>query len=377
MKKTISIIYRLAFLIFGIWAVFENVSYKLASLFPSFQNLTVFSDVLCIICISMAFAVTLKKKSYSWITHIKGICTLLAWLVLFMNINILFYGISTQWVLKIFLPAMMIFDWIIFDKKGSMKIHDLLLWIAGLIALICGFLYLLNKLFGIKNFLDVLGSENGLSQLLGYLPYIAGMGFLMYLLDNIFSSKGRKNALDLFRLLFRVLFIIMEIYSFYILSGMKLTGFLSSLLHYPALVNFLCLLCIIVLVLYKLLGSDKKSASPFPGLKSLFTISILAVLLIQIFIIRDYKHLGTVSIIHNIIAPIMMLADLILFDYKKAYKGYDPIIWLTIPILYCILNTVFKFSDYSYYSVINIFSGLGILLIIGYIFYIIGKIKKR
>lgn len=375
MKKTISIIYRLAFLIFGIWAIFENVSYNIRALFPSFQNFTVFSNVICIVCIAAVFFVSLKKSPYDWLIHIKGVCTLLAWLIFILNINVLLYSISTQWILRIFLPAMMIFDWLLFDKKGSLKLQDLFLWLAGLIALICGFLYVLSTIFGIDDLLTLAGFGNGLSQLLNYLPYILGIAFLMYLLDSLFSSKNRKNTSDLFRLLFRILFIIMEMFSFYILSGMSLTGFLSSLLHYPALVNFLCLLCISVLVIYKLFGSDKKTDSRFPRIKALFTIAILAVLLIQIFIIKDYKNLSIVNIIHNIIAPIMLVIDLLIFDYKKAYKVYDPFIWLSIPVLYSILNIAFKFSNTSYYSVIHLFGGFGILLVTGYIFFIIGKLK--
>ena len=375
MKKTVSIIFRLAFLVFGIWAILENVSFNILSVIPSLSNFTVFSNTLCIITIGIVFFVSLKKTPGAWLTHIKGVCTLLAWLIFLLNSSILIHGISTDWILKIFLPIMMILDWLFFDSKGRLKLSDLLLWLAGLIALVTGFIYLLSKLFGMDDFLNMAGLGSHLSTLLNLLPYLLGIGFLMYLLDNLFSKKGKKNSRELLKMIFRLCFIILEIFSFYILSGAQLPTFLASLRHYPALINFLCLLCITVLVIYQFFGSGKRSEEGFPRLKALFTISILALLLIVIFIIKTHRGLGIVDTIHFIIAPIMMLLDLILFDYKKSYRGFDPIVWISIPVLYSILNIAFRFSDISYYSVVTLFGGFGILILIGYLFFFIGKIK--
>lgn len=373
MKKTISIIYKLAFLVLSIWAVLENVTYKISNILPSLQNFTIFSNILFIICMVIVFLALLQRKSYKWLTHIKGICTLLASFLIIFNINQLTNFINIQWILSIFLPAMIILDWLFFDTKGKIKLYDLLIWLVSLIALISVFLSLLNKLFGIENFLTAAGFSGNISDLLKYLPQLIGTGLLIYFLDNIFSSKKQKKLSEMFKYLFRIIFIILEIYSFYLLSNQNISLFLISLINYSPLVNFLCLLCISALVIYNFFGAEQKSGTFFSRIKALCTISISAVLLIQFLITKEYHSLSVVSFIHNLIAPIMMLIDLILFDNKKNYKNYDPFLWVLLPVIYYLLNYIFKFT--TSYLFVHVSAGVGMLLVLGYMFLILGKIR--
>ena len=374
MKKTVSIIYKLAFLVLSIWAIFENVTYNLSMLIPSLQNFTIFSNLFFVICMTIAFFSAIQKKSYKWFTYIKGICILLATFLIISNFNQLTNFITIHWILSIFLPTMLILDWLFFDPKGKVRLYDILIWLAGAAAILTAFLFLLNKLFGIKNFLDAAGLSRNIYDLLNYLPYLIGTGFLIYILDNLFSSKKQKNASALLKYLLRIGFIALEIYSFSLLSEKNVSQFLYSLIMYSPLVNFMCLLCISALVFYEFFGTEQKADTVFSRIKALCTISISAVLLIQIFVTKEYHSLSAVVLIHNIIAPIMMLTDLILFDNKKGYKKYDPFVWLIFPLTYYVVNcffkitTIYPFTTFSY--------GLGILLVLGYIFLVLGKVKR-
>ena len=373
MKKTISIFYKLAFLVLSIWAILENVTYNFMLLLPSFKNFTVFSNLLFIICMIIAFISTIQRKSYKWLTYIKGTCTLLAFFLIILNLNQLTNFVNIQWILSIFLPIMIIIDWLLFDTKGKLRLYDILIWLAGLAAIVSIFLTLLNKLFGIEDFLSIAELGESLFDLLKFIPHLLGTSLLIYLLDNLFSSKKQKKILALLKYLLRIGFIALEIYAFSLLSEKNISLFLYSLIRYSPLVNFLCLLCISSLVIYDFFASEQKTENVFSRIKALCTISISAVLIIQIFIIKEYHSLSIVSFIHNVIAPIMMLADLLLFDNKKIYKSYDPFIWLLFPTTYYLLNYFLKFT--TSYSLINITSGLGILLVLGYFFFITGKIK--
>lgn len=323
---------------------------------------------------TIAFFSAIQKKSYKWFTYIKGICILLATFLIISNFNQLTNFITIHWILSIFLPTMLILDWLFFDPKGKVRLYDILIWLAGAAAILTAFLFLLNKLFGIKNFLDAAGLSRNIYDLLNYLPYLIGTGFLIYILDNLFSSKKQKNASALLKYLLRIGFIALEIYSFSLLSEKNVSQFLYSLIMYSPLVNFMCLLCISALVFYEFFGTEQKADTVFSRIKALCTISISAVLLIQIFVTKEYHSLSAVVLIHNIIAPIMMLTDLILFDNKKGYKKYDPFVWLIFPLTYYVVNcffkitTIYPFTTFSY--------GLGILLVLGYIFLVIEKVKR-
>ena len=52
-----------------------------------------------------------------------------------MNFTIWFVPAAPGWILKVLLPALMFFDWLLFDKKGIFKPYDPLLWLLGIVLL--------------------------------------------------------------------------------------------------------------------------------------------------------------------------------------------------------------------------------------------------
>jgi len=370
MKRTVSIMYRFAFLILGLWTILQNVSFNLPALPEALKTFPVFSIILFIICIGISFWTGVKNKKYTWLLHIKSTLTFLSWFIILFNLKLLLGNINIQWIMKILLPLMMIIDHILFDSIQRLKISNFLIWAAGLLFILFGIPYLFDIIFGIDNFFDFF--RGNFANFLKILPQITGAGLLMYISDTLFSSGNKKNAKDLLKLLLRIFLILIEIYSFYKLSNANVTTFLRSLWHYTPLVNFLCLLCISVLVIVRFFGISKTD-SLFTRIKALFTIAISGSFLIQLFIVKDFKTLSDVNTIHYVLAPVIMLADLILFDNKKAYYRYDPVIWILLPVFYSLMNMIFKFS--TIYSVVSLMGGFGLLLCLGYAFFLLGKIR--
>ena len=111
-------------------------------------------------------------------------------------------------------------------------------------------------------------------------------------------------------------------------------------------------------------------------IKGAFTLAIIGAALIQFAVFKTYDlHLlNTVTLIHTVIAPIMMVLDMIFFDVKKAYKVYDPLWWLVLPVGYFVLNRYVEiFSYMPSWPAIGI--GSGILLLIGYAFFLFSKLR--
>lgn len=380
MKKTISVIYRLSFIIFSIWALLENVGFKIPDFPMSLTNFVILTDTLCFFIILLTFITSILRSTGNIILRIKAAFTVLAAIVLLSNYTMILSTLSIGWILKILLPIMMILDFIIFDRKGSFRIYDPLLWLI-FAALTGGILYyLLKNVFNLPNFLDLLGLFKSKDDLIKLLLGALSAGVLLYLIDNLLSKGGRSNLKNFFPMLFRLFFLLMEIWAFYRITGLDLTEFIYSLSNYIRLSNFLCFLCIAAVLIYNFIkmNSAKRAYSPFPRLKGCFTLAIAAVFIYTHFFAEKTGNISNVTLIHCYVAPFMMLFDWLLFDKKGAFKPYDPLLWLIIPVghvflNYIIINPVWH-SDFGGTTSITFtlfFTVTGILLAVGYLIYII------
>lgn len=376
MKKTLSFIYRPAFIMLSLWAIFENAGFNLPGIVPEFANFTVFSNLIFLIIICMIFIISLKKQPSIWVLKLKSFCTVLACLIVALNFHTIAYGLNISLILKIILPLMFFADWLFFDKKGGFGLNNLAVWLACVAALIFAFLYALKNIFHIADFAYVSGLGGFFADPLNALPYLFLSGFVPYLCDRLLSDKGRKSASNLFRLIFRLIFVILELFSFYLISNMNVAGFILSLKNYPLLVNFLCFLMVCVLLIFDIFASGKNTNTLLFRIKGACTVAIISVSLIQFAVFKTYDlHLlNTVTLIHTVIAPIMMILDMIFFDAKKAYKVYDPLWWLVLPVGYFVLNKYIEiFSYMPSWATIGI--GSGILLLVGYTFFLFSKLR--
>ena len=376
MKKTLSFIYRPAFIMLSLWAIFENAGFNFGGLLPQMANFTVFSNALFLIIICTVFIISLKKQPSVGILKFKSFCTVLACLIIALNFHAVKYGLNISLILKIVLPLMFFADWLFFDKKGGFGLNILPVWLACIAALIFAFLYALKNIFHVVDFSDISGLGTFFSDPFAIVPYLLLSGFVPYLCDRLLSDKGRKSASNLFRLIFRLIFVLIELFSFYLLSNMNITGFILSLKNYPLLVNFLCFLIMCVLLIFDIFASGKNANTLLFRIKGAFTLAIIGAALIQFAVFKTYDlHLlNTVTLIHTVIAPIMMVLDMIFFDVKKAYKVYDPLWWLVLPVGYFVLNRYVEiFSYMPSWAAIGI--GSGILLLIGYAFFLFSKLR--
>lgn len=377
MKKHIALIYRFAFILFAFWGLAEHMGYAWQP-----QNLLGFApltDLLCLLCILFIFIFTLKKEPTKLLFEIKGVLTMLAFIVLIINSDMIGRLFSEGYIISVLLPLMMILDFLFFDKKGSFSPHDLLIWLAlaaGLLSL-AAFLNL-PWLADISAFLK--DRDNLIKLILGVL---AAAG-LMYLISSIFGGKMSKGSESFNASFLRLIFLLLEAWCFVQIAHSSLGQFIRSLKYYSLFINFLCFLCIAVTVMNSVFKA-KSAASPFPRIKAcLATDSVLLPLFFGVYEGSIFGN-GLVCWILCIICPLIILADCLFFDKKGSYRPYDSFLWLIIPTAHFIL-TYFVLRPYyglaTYYHVpYNAFAlfgvGMGTALVIGYFLYVINSFIKR
>ena len=103
--------------------------------------------------------------------------------------------------------------------------------------------------------------------------------------------------------------------------------------------SFLSVKTINEIKLYGIKGSTSMS----PHIKGSILISIILTMTVYHFILIPYglkmdpsKRLELADIILHYIVPCLTIFDWILFDDKKRFKMYDPLIWIMIPLMYVI-----------------------------------------
>lgn len=335
MRQTLSMIYRLGFILFFIWAALENAFFSIGGLVASFSDLTVLADTVSFLCILVVFICSVTGNIPVVLLRLKAVCTALAVFVLMVNFPVWFLPGVSGWILKVLLPFLLFLDWLLFDKKGFFRPFDPLLWLLG-IVLLYGLWSLLAKHFldlnFLLNFLD--GKENLIRTLLSTLA----AGVLMYLLDRIFSGKGTTKLWDIISFLYRILFLCLEAWALSAVGGYSLTHFFLSLKNFGLLFNFLSFLCIaVVLIVCLIRFRSLHSSTPFPRVKGAFTASAVVVLIGYHFILKGgggISHNDAASLILHYIGPVMVIFDWILFESKGKFKPADPLWWSAAPVLY-------------------------------------------
>ena len=122
----------------------------------------------------------------------------------------------------------------------------------------------------------------------------------------------------------------------------------ESLIYYTNLSNLICLLYFLFLVArmaISLRDDAKGVVTPFPRLKGAFTLMIAVTMLIYHFLLAGgkapvYNGINFQRWLSNLLlhyaAPAMVILDWILFDPKRVFRVFDPLLWLLIPLLYAV-----------------------------------------
>lgn len=376
MKKNLSYIYRLCFIIFAIWGIFEHTEYTFSpeKLFR-FVPTVIFA---CLICITIVFILSLKSVSKGAILSVKGFCTLLSVIVLVLNGGIIFDFFTKGWILGVLLPVMMITDWLIFDKKGGFSFKNLLMWLG---IIIVGLL-LINYAFGSMPFLsDIIEFLKNPENLTKLALGLGGAALAMYILDALLSG----SPLDKLSVIFRPLFLVLEAYCFKQTANHSMGNFITELKYYSLFINFLCFLCIAVLVIRSVFVKASKNSEIYTRIKN--GLAAAAAVLPVFFGMYggDIFGGGAVCIILCAVCPLMMVADCLLFDRKNTLKVYDPCLYVIVPLVhfavtYFVLRPFYGLTTYSHISYpafVMLGMGTATVLALGYALFAINKIRQK
>lgn len=195
------------------------------------------------------------------------------------------------------------------------------------------------------------------------------------------------------------------IYDFGILNG---TFKVVNLLYFTIISNLFCMglfLALIISTIRDIINDGiYGTTSISPHIKGEILISILLTMSVYHFIlipyalkINPYQNLKIVDIVFHYFIPILTLFDWLLFDKKRYFKWYDPLIWVIGPYLYVAfvflqsgidiaVRTNANMSSYIYAFldigllgvpgvIFNLLSLTLVFIIIGYVIYGIDRIK--
>lgn len=181
-----------------------------------------------------------------------------------------------------------------------------------------------------------------------------------------------------------------------------------NLFYFTIISNLFCLGLFLALVIKTFKEILKcgihGTTSISPHMKGEILISILLTMCVYHFIlipyglkINPYQSMKITDIIFHYCIPILTLFDWLLFDEKKSFKWYDPILWTIGPYLYIIfvfIQSKFTIADrinahmndyiYAFLDVellgdsaviLNIVSLTIVFILVGYLIYGIDRIK--
>lgn len=137
---------------------------------------------------------------------------------------------------------------------------------------------------------------------------------------------------------------------------------ISNLFYFTIISNLLCTIMFIYLCL-KTIRDIKKygnygSTNMSPHIKGAITMAIILTMTVYHFIlvpyslnVNPYSKLNLTAVILHYLIPSLTILDWLFFDTKRKFKIYDPIIWISIPLIYIIF--VFIQSRYNFLTNLN------------------------
>ena len=212
-KRMLALIYRFIFILFGVWGICQHIGFNILRISFKIVNFTFLVDFLSLWLMPIIFVVSTRRRTGKVLQTIKNILTFCAIMIVVANWGMLGSTMTYQWILGILLPLMLIIDWILFDKKGSLNFYDPFLWLLGALLLIGLLTFLFNNILGIDNFLEAIGLFNNKDDLIHLLTKALGLGLLIFLIDSIMNALKKKSYKKTFALIYRLFFIALEIYA--------------------------------------------------------------------------------------------------------------------------------------------------------------------
>ena len=126
----------------------------------------------------------------------------------------------------------------------------------------------------------------------------------------------------------------------------------ESLIYYTNLSNLICLLYFLFLaarMAISLKNDAKGAVTLIPRMKGAFTLMIAVTMLVYHFLLAggkapvydgiNFQRWLSSTLLHYA-APAMVILDWVLFDPKRVFRIFDPLLWLIIPLLYAIFTLI-------------------------------------
>lgn len=375
MKKTVCMIYRLAYIILGLWVFAECSGYSMPRFFGLLPTQTFWYSALLLAVMGFGFWFMLQNGAPRWFEAVSCGSVLLALRMLLHRVDILLSLSNPEWLTAILLPLLVLLDWILFAQKGKTDMKQLLLSIAA----VAGVSLLFQFLFT--------GSNVNLMTLEGCLRFLSELvipGAVFLLLDKMFASRA-KNIGNTIQLLIKVVFLMLERYAFYKLSGGNVREMMVQLKYAVPLLNALCFLCVLLQVIFVVTGKQG-SASTILRAKGFMLVGMVLCAVIYRMQAGALPKEITPETVFMMIGPVVFVADWLLFEKKNIFQPKDPFIWLIFPTLYYVVfilggKWVFDQNLYPEMNNINFVTVVGggvlVFLGIGLAIYGIDRVLKR
>ncbi len=290
MKKTISMVYRLAYIFFFLLALFTKMNFDISKVDIVLYSFALITDTVSAIAMLFYVIMSIKGKPDGFITKIKLIAAFLSLVLLIMNYNSILGNVNVEWILNCLLPLMLLLDYILFDAKAKLIKQTSTLFKALFIALGAFAFY---KKFG----LDISAFIKGLTSFSNLVTFAAILYMLLSFIYLIFSGSYKanfKNA-EFEAILITALVTNFVLFKF---SGYNIvkTDFPNVIIHY-----ILPLMLIVNFIFF-----TPKSA--IPGWKPIiWTLIVIAIFIIEFVFNTNIGYFKNITnlLIYNLATPLL------------------------------------------------------------------------
>ena len=123
----------------------------------------------------------------------------------------------------------------------------------------------------------------------------------------------------------------------------------ESLIYYTNLSNLICWMYYILFVVQSIRYRNKNTITLLPRLKGGLTLMIAITILVYHFVLAggefplytgvQFQRWLANTLLHYV-TPAMIILDWILFDPKRVFHKIDPLLWVSLPLLYVLFTLV-------------------------------------
>ncbi|MBR3942460.1 MAG: hypothetical protein IKJ55_03800 [Clostridia bacterium] len=375
MKKTICMIYRLAYIILGLWIFAEHSGYSMPRFFGLLPLQNFWFAALLLAFMGIGFWFLLQNASPRWFEAVSTGCVLLAISMLLRRADIWLSVSNPDWMLTVLLPFLVLLDWILFAQKGSTDIKQLLLAVAAVAGVTLLFQFLFKG--DAVNLMTMTGCLRFLSELV--VPAAA-----LYFLDKLFCGRAKSTGNTL-QLLVRLIFLVLEAYAFYKISGGDVREMLGHLKYAGPLLNALCFLCVLLQVIFMATGKQG-SGNALLRAKGFLLVGMLLCMAVYWFQTKALPKTITSETAFIAICPALFVVEWLLFEKKNVFQPKDVFLWMIPPAVYYVVFILLGkwvldmhlYPDVESIGFISVIGG-GVLVFLGLglLVYAVDRVLKR